>query len=305
MRLSSRRFFCFHPGTMNRDLVRQLRTLLVLGRVADLPTVWSNCLAGWWLGGGGNFGKLLPLLFGVSALYTGGMFLNDAFDVEFDRQRRPSRPIPSGAISLAAVWRWSFAWLGIGALVLAALGKTTGVLALALVACIIIYNATHKAIAAAPWLLGLCRFWVYVIAGSTGVWGVNGGPIWCGVALAFYVTGLASVARRGSFRGPVPYWPLLLLAAPVFLAMLMNAGEARHAAMLLSLVFALWAARCARAIFQPGEANVGRIASGLMAGIILMDWLAVGPLISHTLSGVVFLALFGATLWLQRFVPAA
>jgi 4-hydroxybenzoate polyprenyltransferase len=305
MRLSSRRFFCFPSGTMNRDMVRQLRTLLVLGRVADLPTVWSNCLAGWWLGGGGNFGKLLPLLFGVSALYTGGMFLNDAFDVEFDRQRRPSRPIPSGAISLAAVWRWSFAWLGGGALVLAALGKTTGVLALTLVACIIIFDATHKAVTASPWLLGLCRFWVYVIAGSTGVWGVNGGPIWCGVAVAFYVTGLSSVARRGNFRGPVPYWPLLLLAAPVFLAMLMNAGEARHAAMLLSLVFALWAARCARAIFQPGEANVGRIVSGLMAGIVLVDWLAVGPLISHSLSGVVFLALLGATLWLQRFVPAA
>ena len=290
---------------MNRDFVRQLRTLLVLGRVSNLPTVWSNCLAGWWLGGGGNSAKQPPLLFGVSALYIGGMFLNDAFDTEFDRQRHASRPIPSGAISLAAVWRWSFALLALGAILLAVLGKTTGVLTLVLLACIIIYDAAHKAITASPWLLGLCRFWVYVIAGSTGVGGVNGGPIWCGAALAFYVTGLSSVARRGNFRGPVPYWPLLLLAAPVFLAMLMNAGEARKDAMLLSLVFVLWAARCARTIFQPGEANVGRIVSGLMAGIILVDWLAVAPQIPHTLSAVVFLALFGMTLWLQRFVPEA
>ncbi len=303
--LASRRIFCFHSGAMNRDFVRQLRTLLVLGRVSNLPTVWSNCLAGWWLGGGGNSAKLPPLLFGVSALYIGGMFLNDAFDTEFDRQRHASRPIPSGAISLAAVWRWSFALLALGAILLAVLGKTTGVLTLVLLACIIIYDAAHKAITASPWLLGLCRFWVYVIAGSTGVGGVNGGPIWCGAALAFYVTGLSSVARRGNFRGPVPYWPLLLLAAPVFLAMLMNAGEARKDAMLLSLVFVLWAARCARTIFQPGEANVGRIVSGLMAGIILVDWLAVAPQIPHTLSAVVFLALFGMTLWLQRFVPEA
>ncbi len=303
--LASRRIFCFHLGAMNRDFVRQLRTLLVLGRVSNLPTVWSNCLAGWWLGGGGNSAKLPPLLFGVSALYIGGMFLNDAFDTEFDRQRHASRPIPSGAISLAAVWRWSFALLALGAILLAVLGKTTGVLTLVLLACIIIYDAAHKAITASPWLLGLCRFWVYVIAGSTGVGGVNGGPIWCGAALAFYVTGLSSVARRGNFRGPVPYWPLLLLAAPVFLAMLMNAGEARKDAMLLSLVFVLWAARCARTIFQPGEANVGRIVSGLMAGIILVDWLAVAPQIPHTLSAVVFLALFGMTLWLQRFVPEA
>ena len=223
--LASRWIFCFPSGAMNRNSIRQLRTLLVLGRVSNLPTVWSNCLAGWWLGGGGNFGKLPLLLFGASALYTGGMFLNDAFDAEFDRQRRSSRPIPSGAISLAAVWRWSFALLGLGAISLAVLGKTTGVLTLALLACIIIYDATHKAITASPWLLGLCRFWIYVIAGSTGVWGVNGGPIWCGAALAFYVAGLSSVARRESFRGPVPYWPLLLLAAPVFLAMLMNAGD--------------------------------------------------------------------------------
>ncbi|HEY4951797.1 MAG TPA: UbiA family prenyltransferase, partial [Verrucomicrobiae bacterium] len=96
---------------MNQKSFRQLRTLLVLGRVSNLPTVWSNCLASWWLAGGGNLGKLPLLFLGVSALYTGGMFLNDAFDAEFDRQRRASRPIPSGAISLPAVWRWSFAWL--------------------------------------------------------------------------------------------------------------------------------------------------------------------------------------------------
>jgi 4-hydroxybenzoate polyprenyltransferase len=290
---------------MNQELVRQLRTLLVLGRVSNLPTIWSNCLAGWWLGGGGNFGRLPLLLLGVSALYTGGMFLNDAFDAAFDRQRRAARPIPSGALSARAVWRWSFTLLGLGALSLALLGKTTGVLALALLACIILYDWTHKAITASPWLLGLCRFWVYLIAGSTGVWGANGGPIWCGAALAIYVAGLSSLARSGSFREPVPFWPLLLLAAPVFLAMLMNAGETRASAMLLSLVLVLWVARCSRTIFQPGEVNVGRIVSGLLAGIVLVDWLAVAPLIPRPLSAGVFLPLFGATLLLQRFVPEA
>jgi len=283
----------------------QLRTLLVLGRVSNLPTVWSNCLAGWWLGGGGNVWKLPFLLAGVSALYTGGMFLNDAFDAAFNRQRHSSRPVLSVGISLAAVWRWSFALLGLGAISLAVLGKTTGVLSLALLACIIIYDATHKAVTASPWLLGLCRFWIYVIAGSTGAWGVNGGPIWCGTVLAIYVAGLDSLARRKSFRGPVPYWPLLLLAAPVFLAMLMNTGPAREDAMLLSLVLVLWVARCARTFFQPGEANVGRIASGLLAGIVVVDWLAVAPLLSHNVSIIVFPPLFGATFLLQRYVPEA
>ncbi|HEY1716719.1 MAG TPA: UbiA family prenyltransferase [Verrucomicrobiae bacterium] len=288
---------------MNQNFARQFRTLLILGRVSNLPTVWSNCLAGWWLSGGGNVWKLPLLFFGVSALYTGGMFLNDAFDADFDRQRRASRPIPSGAISLQSVWRWSFAWLGLGALSLIIIGKTTGMLALALLICIIIYDAAHKAITASPWLMGLCRFWVYVIAGTTAANGLNGNSIWCGFALAFYIVGLSYVARRESFRGPVPYWPLLLLAAPIFLAMLMNANGARKAAMFVSLVFVLWVARCARTIFFGGEVNVGRIVSGLLAGIIFVDWLAVAPQCPRELSAL-FLILFGATLWLQRFVPA-
>ena len=205
--------------------LRPLRALLALSRVSHLPTVWSNCLAGWWLGGGGNFAKLPLLFLGVSALYTGGMFLNDAFDADFDRQRRAERPIPSGAISLPAVWRWGLGWLGLGALCLTGVSKTTGALTLALLLCIIIYDATHKVVTASPWLMGMCRFWVYVIAGSAGATGVNGGPVWCGVALALYVAGRGYLAQHESSRGRVSYWPLAMLAAPIFFAMLMNSAE--------------------------------------------------------------------------------
>ncbi len=80
------------------------RTLLVLGRVSNLPTVWTNVLAGWFLGGGSWTGELGWLLAGVSLLYAGGMTLNDACDARWDREFAPSRPIPSGKISLRAVW---------------------------------------------------------------------------------------------------------------------------------------------------------------------------------------------------------
>ncbi len=290
---------------MNQNQTRRFRALLDLARVPNLPTVWSNCLAGWWLGGGGNVWKLPLLLFGASALCAGGMFLNDTFDAEFDRQNCPSRPIPRGLISRETVWVWSFCWLVAGALTLAMLGKTEGVLALMLLACIVLYNAAHRGIAASPWLLGLCRFWVYVIAGSTGAGGVNGWPIWCGAALAFYVAGAGHIAQRENSRGPFPAWALLLLAAPVFLALLLNSGDARKPAALVSLVFVVWVAWCARAIFQPGKVNISRIVSGLLVGIVLVDWLAVAPQISHPLGAVVFLGLFGAAQLLQRFVPAS
>ena len=289
---------------MNQNFARQFRTLLVLGRVSNLPTVWTNCLAGWWLSGGGNYWKLPPLLLGVSALYTGGMFLNDAFDADFDRQRRATRPIPSGQVSLDTVWTFGWAWLAAGILLLIFCGKIAGAIGIVLAICILIYDAAHKAVTASPWLMGLCRFWVDVIAGTTGLNGLNGWPIWCGFALAFYIVGLSYVARRESFRGPVPFWPLLLLAAPVSLALVMNGGDFRRSAVWISVVLALWVVRCVRVIFTGGEINVGWVVTNLLAGIVFVDWLAVAPQISHATSAVVFLALFGLTKLLQKFVPA-
>jgi 4-hydroxybenzoate polyprenyltransferase len=281
-----------------------LRTLLVLGRVSNLPTVWSNCLAGWWLGGGGNHWKLPFLLLGVSALYTGGMFLNDAFDEEFDRQRRAERPIPSGKISAKLVWRFGFGQLALGILLLLFCGKVAAAAAMILAFSILLYDFTHKFFTASPWLMGACRFWVYVVAGAAGADGLNGFPIFCGAALAFYVVGLSYVARRESIRGAVPFWPLLLLAAPVVLALTMNVGEYHRSALWISIVLALWIIRCLRTLFLGGASNIGLLVANLLAGIVFVDWLAVAPIIPRTLSAVVFLVLFGLTKWLQKFVPA-
>src|SRR5271169_1073771 len=129
--LFRRGIFWFPSPAMNQ----RFRTLLVLGRVSNLPTVWSNCLAGWWLSGGGNYWKLPLLLLGISSLYTGGMFLNDAFDADFDRQRRASRPIPSGQISVDIVWTFGWAWLALGILLLIFCGKIAGAFAVVLAIC--------------------------------------------------------------------------------------------------------------------------------------------------------------------------
>ena len=282
----------------------QLRTLFVLGRVSNLPTVWSNCLAGWWLGGGGNFWKLPFLFLGMSALYTGGMFLNDAFDEEFDRQRRAERPIPTGKIQAKEVWQYGFALLGAGVLLLLFCGKAAAVGAVLLAATILLYDFTHKFFTASPWIMGACRFWVYVIAGSAGAYGLNGGPIFCGLALALYIVGLSYVARRESFRGPVPYWPLILLAMPVVLALAMNVGTYRNAALWISLIVILWMARCLQTIFDRGEQNAGWIVTNLLAGIALVDWLAVAPLLPPLNTALVFVGLFLLTKWFQKFIPA-
>src|SRR5690242_13328057 len=172
-----------------------LRTLLIVGRVSNLPTLWSNCLAGWWLGGAGNPERLPLLVAGASLLYLGGMFLNDAFDAQYDRQYRPERPIPAGDIGLTMVWRWGLIVLGLGGASLIFLGRVTGALGVVLLLLIVLYNAFHKQIVWAPVLMAACRFLVYVIAASTAANGVTGWSLWDGLALALYIAGLSILAR--------------------------------------------------------------------------------------------------------------
>jgi hypothetical protein len=279
------------------------RTLLILGRVSNLPTVWSNCLAGWWLASGGNSWKLPFLLLGVGLLYTGGMYLNDAFDVDFDRQRRPERPVPSGKISVQLVWRLGFGQLVAGIFLLLFCGQMAAGAAFFLALFILLYNFSHKFFTASPWLMGACRFWAYIAAGATGADGLTGWPVFCGVALALYVAGLSYIARRESHRGPIPFWSLFLLLAPVVLAMAMNTGGFRLRAAGMAAGLILWLVYSVRPIFLGGTVNVGRLVSNLLAGIVLVDWLAVAPQCPRGL-GVVFLGLFVLTKALQNFVPA-
>jgi hypothetical protein len=122
--------------------------------------------------------------------------------------------------------------------------------------------------------------------------------------MAFYVVGLSHVARRESSRGRVPFWPLLLLFAPVIIAMMMNTGEYRKGAIWISAVLVLWLARCLYTVVLGGGQSVGWIVTNLLAGIVFVDWLAVAPQIPPLTSVITFLALFGLTKWFQRYVPA-
>src|SRR6266480_6768165 len=279
------------------------RTLLILGRVSNLPTVWSNCLAGWLLGGGGTGWIFLVLCLGTTCLFLGGMFLNDAFDVEFDRQYRQERPIPSGQITVDEVWRWGFGWLGAGTAILILLNKTTGALAVVLLVCIVVYDAVHKLVGFSPVLMAACRFFLSLLAASTAVHGVTGLAVWSAFALAAYIVGLSFLARQESPGGALNYWPCYLLAAPILLALAVNAGDFRRSALLLSAILALWIVQCLRHAFTMSDPNVGRAVGGLLAGIVLVDLLAVAG--GQTIwTGLAFVLLFVAALLFQRFVPA-
>jgi heme O synthase-like polyprenyltransferase len=220
----------------------------------------------------------------------------------FDREYHRERPIPSGAISLKLVWALGMAWVVLGAAALFFAGPFTGALGLGLVFCILLYDAIHKRFAFAPVLMAACRFFLYVCVASTGVRHVTGESLWCGLALAAYIVGLSYLARRESTRGAILYWPIGFLAAPIVLALILNAGSYRENALLLSAVMALWALKSMRYFLWSPEPNIGRTVSGLLAGIVFVDWLAMAD--APREFGVIFLGLFAAALLLQRFVPA-
>jgi 4-hydroxybenzoate polyprenyltransferase len=277
-----------------------LRVFLVLGRVSNLPTVWSNCLAAWFLAGGGAPGPFVLLCAGATLLYTGGMFLNDAFDVEFDRKHRPERPIISGAISARAVWAIAGALLILGLGAIVPLGPEPFLFGVALLGTIVFYDAVHKRTMLAPLLMAGCRFLLYLVAASAAHAQVK--PIFVekALALAVYILGISYLARKESTGGVTTRWATLLLLGPILLAVI-GRGASNGIVWIAVAAQGVWIFWCLWS--PPGKSrNFSSGVAGLLAGIVLVDWLAaVGS--AQALS-VVFAALFVLALLSQRFAPA-
>lgn len=281
--------------------IRQLRTLLVLGRVSNVPTVWSNCLAAWLLNGGGPWSNFLLLCLATTLLYIGGMFLNDSFDAEFDREFRKERPIPSGQIKVQTVWLIGSILLLSGWLLTWLLGTSVAIGALLLVTAIVVYDAVHKRTAFAPLLMALCRLLLYITTGLATLQPLSQSVLWHGLALAAYVTGLSYFARSESKPGIIQRWPMLLLFTPL----LANAFVNPHrdaASWIASGIFLAWLLWCLRGLFGRTKPNMGRVVAGLLAGIVWVDASTLPR--PNVLPAFIFAGLFGLALLLQRKIPA-
>jgi hypothetical protein len=278
-----------------------VRTFLYLSRVSYLPTIWSNCLAGMWLGGGGDLHPVPYLLVASTFIFLGGSFFKEVCSAEFDSQHRRWRPIAAGHISVRAVFLWAWYWLILGVGVLFWLKPQAGVLGLALCGCMLVYAAAHRALVISPFLLGICRLGLYLVGASVAAQGVTGWAIWGGLVVAIYTAG-AKYFWPGT-PGTVPRrWPILLLGVPLLLAFTMNGGEYREAALLLSLVLCLWVIRSLRHSWWSHPPDFALTSSGLVAGTVLVDWLAVAAAPKEV--SVAFIFLFVAALGLQRVRPA-
>jgi len=284
------------------------RVAFELGRVSNLPTVWTNTLAGVVLAGGAISDARVPWLFvALSLCYIAGMFLNDAFDREFDARHRPERPIPSGEVAAATVFGAGFAMLAMGVALLVWVGygfaEGTGwcpaAAGLVLGATIVFYDWHHKQNALSPIVMGLCRMLVYVTAAYAFAADPPKGVFLMGFLLLCYLIGLTYAAKQEHLNRVANLWPLGFVAIPMFWGLRAALNDAFTAC--IGLVFLLWVLYSLSFLRRRKPGDVPRAIGGLLAGICLWDALVLAAAGRPTVA-VLALALFGLTLLFQRYV---
>lgn len=278
----------------------KLRTALRLGRVSNLPTVWTNTLAGAVLAGAGGFGpEFAVMLLAFSLFYTGGMFLNDAFDAGYDAVQRPERPIPFGEIGAREVFAYGFGLMAVGIALLAWIGIAPAIAGLTLATAITFYDWHHKKNVLGPVVMGLCRVLVYVGAGLCTTLALPP-ALWIGAGLMLcYLIGLTYVAKQENLGKIENLWPLIFLAAPVaYGAWLATA----HAVVgIFWLLFSGWMLVALWFLRRRRKGDIPRAVVSLIAGISLLDAMLIAGTGALALAGLA-LAGFGVTLFFQRYI---
>jgi 4-hydroxybenzoate polyprenyltransferase len=285
-----------------------LRLALRLGRISNLPTVWTNVLVGALLAGGSLADSRLPLLMGaLSLFYVGGMFLNDAFDREFDAKHRPERPIPSGQVSAQQVFAFGFGMLAIG--IAAVAGASRGADGMpawralasgaALGAAIVYYNAHHKGNPLSPLVMGLCRVFVVLTAAFSVATVLPTVVALAAIALLCHLIGLTYIAKQEHLDRIGSLWPLGFLAVPVLYGLVLAmSAPVVWVPLLLYAAVLLFALNLLR---RRARGDVPRAVVTLIAGMSVLDGVVLaggGQILPAALA----IVAFALTLALQRWV---
>lgn len=263
---------------------------LSLLRISNLPTVWTNVLAGGVLAAAASdqvaLGTLLPItaaVVGASLCYLAGMIGNDWFDRRLDAKQRPDRPIPSGAVSARAAFLAMAVGLLVGIGLMIAVMPTLWYLPVALLASIVTYNLLHKKTAAAVLVMGMCRSLLVVIGGGLIA---AGGPwqlpvVVMAATVGVYVTLLTVVARDEATAGasiarPIAAWCMVMLPG-LLIAILwpvMTVDWTLVGAAVIGIVGATWLVRSA--VYASGRADkLGPAIHGYLSGLCLIDAFAI------------------------------
>ena len=277
----------------------RLRGYLALARISNSPTVVSDALAGAALGGAlWPDGRVLAVAAAMVLFYTAGMVLNDLCDYAVDCEQRPERPLPAGVVSRAEATVTVAALFILGSALLWLTGPAAFASGLALIAVIVVYDLWHKTNPLSPLLMAAARALVYITAGIA-VAGVLPNQVLIWAALLFvYVVGLTAIAKAEAGSGLAGYWPAALLALP---AIGFVVAMPHPATWLLLALFAVWTIYAASFVYRGEGRSIGRAVGYLIAGISLLDALALA-VAGATIGVAVALVAWAGTLFLQRYI---
>lgn len=255
--------------------VPRLSTLLRLGRISNIPTVWTNVIAGSVIAGDAQRpAEVMLVAVAMSAFYIGGMYLNDFFDRAVDARDRPGRPIDTGEIRAGAVSVIGFSLLATGIVLMIPFGLTAMFWSALLASAIVLYDVWHKGNPFSPIVMGTCRALVYLGAGVAMAGSISDATLIGAFALASHVAGLTYAAKQESLDRIGNLWPLVMLAAPLLIALPgVTSGWTVIASFILLLAADTAAVRLLTTRPVPGAVPLA--VSGLIAAICLVDALAV------------------------------
>ena len=280
-----------------------IHTHLLLARASNLPTVWANVACVFLLIGGRDHCLLLSLCCLATLFYTGGMYLNDWADSEFDLQHRSGRPIPSGRIQRSTVLYCAITYLGVAWIAGLAFGFSSFISGTVLLGLIIWYDLQHKGNRWSPVLMGGCRACLYLWTALTVAGHLSLEIVVISCVIWGYVIGISLVARGGFQQRGGKVVAMSSIAGLLMLGLWMHPVSLGMAGVMLG-IFALWLSYSLRG-FGATLPSVDATVSRLLAGLVLFDlyWVVCAVDIGIA-EWLLFSVLFVITLLFQMKIPA-
>jgi len=282
------------------------KDLLAAGRIANLPTVWTNVLVGAALVGSNleQATRLSLVMLAGSLLYVAGCFYNDYYDRHWDAEHKPERAIPSGRLSASLLRSLVLIFTALGTGLCFSFGLGAGLVALWIIGFIIIYTRTHKRTAFAILPMGACRAGLYFLGFvSMGDVALQLKIIIPALGLISYIAGITLVARSeatNTLPSGAKWFGLLLLSAPIVTHSLPIS--------LLTVVYMISGGVLLYLLKVTAEKSVGSFVSLSLAGICIIDGFLLLNLRVEALPGwlsiVILIAGFLLCRLLQRIAPA-
>lgn len=263
--------------------ISPLTAWLSLGRISNLPTIWTHVLVGMAIAAAdqqaapGGLPVLLMAGSVISLLYLAGMVLNDAHDAPHDRKHKPGRPIPSGAIqrSSAFVAGYALVALAIAVAMVTSPNIEAILLTLVLAMLVLLYSWTHLFWQGSVLLLALCRVAAILTAAAFAglTWAELDRPellVLPGM-VGVYILGLSLVARREDDQGVVvQWWAVALVVIAPWPALWIVGFTQPFLVITLGILLLGWTLVCSRALVAKPP-QVGQAVSGWLAGLCLLD----------------------------------